>query len=224
MPKVLIADDHPLFRDALRDVVSRLFELRGWNLECLEAATRPEVITIVQDQDDIDLILLDIFMPGGSGLCDLVALRETAPAVPVMIVSMLDDPAIIRRAIVCGAAGYIPKSSSRELMAAALQTVLAGGIYLPRELIADMRLHTASLREPTAETGALTPRQITVLSLLANGKSNKAIARELGISEATVKFHVTAVIRKLGVSTRAEAIAAFRQDRPHIDTTRHGRP
>jgi DNA-binding NarL/FixJ family response regulator len=223
MPKVLIADDHPLFRDAIRDVVTRLFEQRTWSLECLEATTRPEVVAIVENQDDLDLILLDIFMPGASGLSDLVALRDTAPAVPIVIVSMLDDPAVIRRALVCGAAGYIPKSSSRELIAAALQTVLAGGIYVPRELVTDMQLHPASLREPTAEGGALTPRQIAVLSLVAHGKSNKAIARELGISEATVKFHVTAVIRKLGVSSRAEAIAAFKQDRPQIDYSRHGR-
>ena len=159
----------------------------------------------------------------GASACSLLSIRSailfstiarSAGGVPP--VSLLDDPAVIRRALVCGAAGYIPKASSRELIAAALQTVLAGGIYIPRELIADMQLHPASLREATAEAGALTPRQITVLSLLANGKPNKIIARELGISEATVKFHVTAVIRKLGVSTRAEAIAAFRQQLPHI--------
>jgi DNA-binding NarL/FixJ family response regulator len=216
MPKVLIADDHPLFREALRHVASQLFKQRGWMLECLEATTRAEVVAIVEKQDDLDLILLDIFMPGASGLSDLVALRNAAPTIPIVIVSMLDDPAVIRRAMISGAAGYIPKSSSGELIAAALQTVLAGGIYLPRELIADMQLHPATLRGGTAEGGALTPRQTAVLSLVANGKSNKTIARELGISEATVKFHVTAVIRKLGVSTRAEAIAAFKQDRPRL--------
>ncbi len=163
MPKVLIADDHPLFREAIRDVVTQLFEQRAWSLECLEATTRPEVVAIIEGQDDLDLILLDIFMPGASGLSDLV-LRDTAPAVPIVIVSMLDDPAVIRRALVCGAAGYIPKSSPRELIAAALHTVLAGGIYVPRELITDMQLHPSSLREATARRGADTPPSCRALT------------------------------------------------------------
>src|SRR5690242_16792921 len=187
MPKVLIADDHPLFRDALREVVSRVFATRGWDLTCLEAAERDEVIAITQSEDDLDLILLDLFMPGAAGLSELVTLRNTVPAVPIVIVSLLDDAATVRQALACGAAGYLPKTSSRELIAAALQTVLPGGVYIPRELLAELQTGPAAAKDTEADTGALTPRQLAVLSLLANGKSNKQIARELAISEMTVK-------------------------------------
>ena len=216
MPKVLIADDHPLFRDALREVVSRLFAMRGWDLVCLEAAEQAEVFAIAEAEQDLDLILLDLFMPGATGLTELVALRNAVPAVPIIVISLLDDPATVRQAMACGAAGYIPKTSSKELIAAAVQTVLAGGVYVPRELLLDLHSRAAASRNSEEEGGALTPRQLAVLSLLANGKSNKEIARELAISEMTVKAHVTAVMRKFGVTTRAQAIVVFKRDRPKI--------
>jgi DNA-binding NarL/FixJ family response regulator len=221
MPKVLIADDHPLFRDALKEVVSRVFAMRGWDLVCLEAGERDEVIATAQSHDDLDLVLLDLFMPGATGLSELVALRSIVPAVPIIIVSLLDDATTVRQALACGAAGYVPKTSSKELIAAALQTVLAGGVYVPRELLAELQTGPAVARAGDDEGGALTTRQLAVLSLLANGKSNKQIARELSISEMTVKAHMTAVMRKLGVSTRAEAIVIFRRDRPTIAAATH---
>ena len=221
MPKVLIADDHPLFRDALKEIVSRVFAMRGWDLVCLQAGERDEVIATAQSHDDLDLILLDLFMPGATGLAELVALRSILPAVPVVIVSLLDDAATVRQALACGAAGYVPKTSSKELIAAALQTVLAGGVYVPRELLAELQTGTTMASGAEEEGGPLTPRQLAVLSLLANGKSNKQIARELSISEMTVKAHMTAVMRKLGVSTRAEAIVIFRRDRPKISAAAH---
>ena len=221
MPKVLIADDHPLFRDALRELVGRVFAMRGWDAVFLEAAQRDEVFAIAAAEDGLDLILLDLFMPGASGLSELVALRNAAPAVPIVVVSMLDDAGTVRQALACGAAGYVPKTSSKELIAAALQTVLAGGIYVPRELIADIQARPAATRSAEEEGDALTTRQLAVLSLLADGKSNKQIARELAISEMTVKAHVTALMRKLGVSTRAQAIVMFKQQRPGLTDLAH---
>ena len=217
MPKVLIADDHPLFRDALREVVSRLFAMRGWDFVCLEAAEQEEVFAIAKAEQDLDFILLDLFMPGATGLTELLALRKAVPAVPILVISLLDDPATVRQALTCGAAGYVPKTSSKELIAAAVQTVLAGGIdCTSRTRSLDLHSRAAATKGMEEEGGALTPRQLAVLSLLANGKSNKEIARELTISEMTVKAHVTAVMRKLGVSTRAQAIVVFKRDRPKI--------
>ncbi|MBV8592532.1 MAG: response regulator transcription factor [Acetobacteraceae bacterium] len=214
MAKVLIADDHPLFRDALKSVVSRLFGERGQDFLCREAGTHDEVFGVAGAEPDLDLILLDLFMPGADGLSELAALRNAVPAVPIVIISLLEDPATVRQAMVCGAAGYIPKTSSKELIAAALQTVLAGGIYVPGELLVHMQPAAPVAHCAEEESGPLTPRQVAVLSLLARGKANKEIARELRISEMTVKAHMTAVMRKLRVSTRAQAIVAFRRGHP----------
>lgn len=211
MPKVLIADDHPLFRDAIKDVIGQVFLARGWNFTCLEATRASEAIAAAEQHEELDLILLDLWMPGSDGLSTLLALRAKAPATPIIVVSSLDDPAVIRQAITCGAAGFIPKSSSRTLIATALQVVFAGGIYLPCELLDDAA-HRAEPRDSRGDAssgGALTSRQLTVLDLLARGMSNKRIARDLAISDMTVKAHVTAILRKLDVSSRAQAIAAF---------------
>lgn len=213
MPKVLIADDHPLFRDAIKDVVGQLFVSRGWDFVCLEATRSDEVTAAAEQDEELDLILLDLSMPGASGLSTLVALRSKAPATPIIVVSSLDDPSTMRQAIALGAAGFIPKSSSKDLIATALQVVFAGGVYVPRELLDDLG-EDARPRPPTAEErpgNALTSRQLAVLDLLARGLSNKLIARDLDISDMTVKAHVTAILRKLGVSSRAQAIVMFRQ-------------
>ncbi|PPQ27331.1 LuxR C-terminal-related transcriptional regulator [Rhodopila globiformis] len=204
MQKVLVAEDHPLFREAIREVVERLFAARGWALTCLEACATTELFEAVARDDDLDLILLDLFMPGSNGLADLVALRDKVPATPIVVISSLEDLSVVRRALACGAAGYIAKSTSKDAMMQALQVVLDGGIYTPFQGI-----------EPAASAAAadepLTPRQIAVLVLLAKGCSNKQIARDLDISDVTVKAHMTAILRKLGVATRAQAIVAFQR-------------
>jgi DNA-binding NarL/FixJ family response regulator len=220
MPKVLIADDHPLFRDAIRDVVERLFAARGWGLACHEAASLADVEKLTAAGEDLDLILLDLFMPGTQGLSQLVSLRSRMPAVPVVIISSLSDPATVRQAITCGAAGFIPKSSPKDLIATALDVVFDGGIYVPSEMIASdnaaERPAAGRAAAEEADSGALTPRQVDVLALVADGKSNKQIAFELSISEMTVKAHMTAILRKLGVASRAQAIVMFqRQLVPH---------
>lgn len=208
MQKILIADDHPLFREAIRDVVDRLFTVRGWMFRCLEATQSREVFDVVEREEDLDLILLDLFMPGANGLADLAALRNRVPATPIIVISSLEDAAVMRRTLACGAAGFVPKSSPKERMTEAIQTVLAGGVYDP--------LENDASRPPAAvaaEAGEpLTPRQLAVLALLADGRSNKQIANELDISEVTVKAHMTAILRKLGVMTRAQAIVAFQRD------------
>lgn len=207
MQKVLIAEDHPLFRDAIREVVARLFAARGWDFVCVEATEAKELFEAVGGDDDLDLILLDLFMPGSNGLADLVTVRERVPGTPIVVISSLEDPSVVRRALACGAAGYIAKSTPKEAMIDALQIVLDGGIYIPVDAAARPATDAAAPEEP------LTPRQIAVLALLAQGRSNKQIAREMDISDVTVKAHMTAILRKLGVTTRAEAIVAFQHDR-----------
>jgi DNA-binding NarL/FixJ family response regulator len=207
MQKILIADDHPLFREAIREVIARLFAARDSEFTTLEAANTKELFDIVDRGEDIDLILLDIFMPGSTGLADLVALRDRAPATPIVIISALEEASVVRRALACGAAGYIVKSASRETMVEALRVVLDGGIYAGAE--GSVRQGT----EPGPSEEPLTPRQVAVLALLSKGHSNKQIARELDIGDVTVKAHMTAILRKLGVATRAQAIVAFQRER-----------
>jgi DNA-binding NarL/FixJ family response regulator len=215
MPKVLIADDHPLFREAIRDVVKGLFGVGGWELICLEATGVEELLGLAEAHEDLDLILLDLFMPGAHGLSHLMTLRGRAPQTPVVVISSLNDAETVRQALTCGAAGFIPKSSPKDLIATALQVVFAGGIYLPRELLGE----PDPARERPADrgtaddpfSGPLTPRQVEVLNLIAEGKSNKRIAYDLSISEMTVKAHVTAILRKLGVVSRAQAIVKFQR-------------
>jgi DNA-binding NarL/FixJ family response regulator len=216
MQTVLIADDHPLFREALRDVVGHLFAQSDWALTCLEATSIDEALSLVDRNQEIDLILLDLFMPGTRDLSGLVALRTRIPSTPVVVVSSLSDPETVQRAIMCGAAGFIPKSSPKELMVEALQIVLAGGVFVPPDDRCDADAARPCAPEGPDQRGQLTPRQLAVLAKLAEGKSNKQIARELAISDLTVKAHVTAILRSLGVSTRAQAIVAFRAERDPI--------
>lgn len=205
--KILIADDHPLFREAMHAVVGRLCAARGHSFVWQEVSHTAELFEAVRKDDELDLILLDLFRPGAAGLADLVALRHESPATAIVIVSTLEDNEVVRRALACGAAGYVFKSAAKAEMNRALELVLDGRIY-------DPQFETS---EPTAAAGSsaladpLTPRQVAVLALLAEGQSNKQIARELGISDVTVKVHITAILRKLGVSTRAQAIVAFQR-------------
>ena len=203
MSKILIADDHPVFRRALADLMRPLLPS---GLTCLEAADRAQLFDFVQ-HEHLDLILLDLCMPGMTGLPELVAIRNFAPATPVVIISCLDEAGIVTQAINCGASGYIPKSSTMEALSAALKSVIDGGVYRPGA--GNMGV------EKRGRGGAnpLTPRQLAVLGLLSAGKSNKEIARELSISDLTVKVHITMIFRKLGVATRTQAIVAFQRER-----------
>jgi DNA-binding NarL/FixJ family response regulator len=212
MPRILIAEDHPLFREAVRGVVEQVFAPHHGGTETIEAASAEELEAATPPDTELDLVVLDLFMPGAHGLSHLVGLRARLPATPIVIFSSVTDARVVRQAITCGAAGYIPKSASRDEIAGAFATIMAGGIYLPRRFSAEYE--AASLRPRAlddADHGPLTGRQAAVLELVAAGKANKQIAYELGISEITVKTHVTAILRKLRVTNRGQAIVMFQR-------------
>lgn len=207
MQSVLIVDDHPLFRAAIRDIVDRIFASKNGEVTYREAACFEEAFDFAAGNPDLGLVTLDVCMPDSNDLSGLLRFRSSLPSIPVVVVSAIDDAETIGRAMMCGAAGFIPKSSSADAMGAALRTVFAGGVYVPPQAAS----HT---HPPASESGlTLTPRQAAVLAKLVEGKSNKIIARELSISDMTVKVHVTAILRGLGVETRAQAIVAVRGER-----------
>ncbi|MCL7997762.1 response regulator transcription factor [Brucella sp. 21LCYQ03] len=197
----IIADDHPLFRGALRQVLSSLPE----EATIIEVGDFDAAKKLVADGSDIDLLLLDLTMPGGTGLSGLVTLKALEPALPIIIVSATDDAATIRHAIELGASGFISKSASMETIGEAVHAVLDGDIWTPSDIDID------EARDPEIETliakiRTLTPQQTRVLTMLAEGLLNKQIAYELNVSEATVKAHVSAVLQKLGVDSRTQAV------------------
>ena len=207
--EVLIADDHPLFREALTDVVRQICR----DYRCLEACSLEEARSIAQSERDLDLILLDLMMPGMDGTAGLVTLRHEVPAVPIVIVSAKTERAVVLEAIRDGAIGFITKTSSRSVMVNALLQVMAGGIYLPPEVVRQFDADAASGPDsvpqvPPAVLTTLTRKQLLVLQRLAQGESNKQIARALSLAEPTVKAHVSAILRKLNVRSRANAIVA----------------
>jgi DNA-binding NarL/FixJ family response regulator len=199
--RIIVADDHPLFRGALRQAVSTLLP----GSQVVEANGLDELTGLLGKGQDVDLILLDL--TGVQGFSGLIYLRAQHPDVPVVIVSANEDPVVIRRAIEFGASGFIPKSLGSDRIGEAIQAVLAGGTWTPP----DVELGVSEDME-TAETmrrlATLTPQQVRVLMMLSEGLLNKQIAYELGVSEATVKAHVSAILQKLGVESRTQAVIA----------------
>ena len=218
MLRVLIADDHPLFREALQGAV---VAVRA-DAVVVEASSLAGVLELVKDDDDLDLALLDLRMPGMDGLAGLVTLRKVRPDLPVVIVSALADQDTVDRCMACGAAGYIPKSLGRDRIRAAVEQVLAGGIFTPdsAHLAASPRPVPKGRNdaEPFAKIGSLTPQQMRVLELMGEGRLNKEICYFLGVSETTVKAHVSAVLHKLGVASRTQAVLALRRMKELQDT------
>ncbi len=206
--RVLIADDHPLYRDALQAVVPRACG----TTEVAEAACQDDVARQVVSDADFDLIILDLNLPGATGLSCLRYIREVAPLVPIIVVSGTDDPDTMSEVVIAGAAGYVPKSASSDVLVDAIRVVMAGGTYLPAAaVVALRRARSLGVATPEPVQGRLTSRQMRVLRLLAQGMSNKRIARGLDISEVTVKAHVSMVLKKLGVSNRTEAAIKARR-------------
>lgn len=203
MTCLLIADDHPLFRAALRLAAGE--SLPG--CEVREAADLPAVLAALAAEPDIDLVLLDLHMPGSKGLSGLAALRGQHPAVAVLVVSAHDEARIVRRVLDHGAAGFIPKSASTAQIGEAIRSVLDCGVWLPPDLAAAV----AALPVDPVDTdlagrlARLTEQQSRVLAFLAEGLLNKQIADRLSIQERTVKAHVTAIFEKLGVRNRTQA-------------------
>jgi DNA-binding NarL/FixJ family response regulator len=201
--RLVIADDHPLFRGALREAVSGLFARPS----IAEAGTFDEVSGILDRASDVDLILLDLAMPGVRGFSGLMYLRAQYPSVPVVVVSANDEPSVIRRCMDFGASGFIPKTLGVEAMRDAIAIVLKGGVWTPP----DVDLSTATDADTAAllaRLSTLTPQQVRVLMMLSEGLLNKQIAYELSVSEATVKAHVSAILQKLGVESRTQAVIA----------------
>lgn len=205
--KILIADDHPLFRDALRHALIGAFPA----IEIIEAGTIEEMGARIDADAEIDLVLLDLAMPGVRGYSGLLFLRAQYPSVPVAVVSAHEEPSIVRRCLEFGASGFIPKSVDVATIRVAVGEVLGGGIWTPPDLNLDVV--DGADAELSARLATLTPQQVRVLMMLSEGLLNKQIAYELGVSEATVKAHVSAVLQKLGVESRTQAvIAASRMD------------
>lgn len=204
---ILIADDHPLFRSALRQALTLAF---GSTVAVAEAESIAELETRLSQKHDWDLVLLDLNMPGAYGFSGLVLLRGQYPQVPVVMVSAQDDPAVVARAREFGATGFIPKSSSLEIIQSAVQAVLDGDDWWPPMTLEAVEV-SAQARAAGQGLASLTPQQFRVLTMVCEGLLNKQIAFELSVSEATVKAHVTAIFRKLGVRTRTQAALLLQQ-------------
>ena len=199
MREVLIADDHPLFRDALKRAVQT-----EWPSALLhEADSVPALQQLADAHPEADLLLLDLHMPGASGFSALVHLRGQYPALPIIVVSAHEERAVVARAIAHGASGYIPKSASVGAIADAVRSVLAGDVWWPDRSAAESPLQPGEA-DAAARIAELTPQQFRVLAMIAEGLLNKQIAYDLGVSEATVKAHMTAIMRKLGVGNRTQ--------------------
>ncbi len=207
--KVVIADDHPMFRDALRQLVEEIFTEH----ETIEADNLEAAKQAVEDDQDVDLVLLDIRMPGADGYSGLVELRNVAPATPIIMVSGDADANSVEKALKYGAAGFIPKSMSRERMAEAVRTVMSGDVYVPDDVdikaVASAPGHSGRT-ENREKVQSLTAAESRVFELLADGKQNKIIAYELDIKESTVKAHISAILRKFKVHSRTQAILMAR--------------
>ncbi len=199
---IVIADDHPLFRDALRQAIASIMPAK-----ISEAGTFEELTARLEREADVDLILLDLSMPGISGFSGLIYLRAQYAAIPVVVVSASDDVTTIRRSMDFGASGFIPKRLGIEALRPAILRVIEGDIWVPP----DVDLSAAADPEMTRlrdRLVTLTPQQVRVLMMLSEGLLNKQIAYELSVSEATIKAHVSAILQKLGVESRTQAVIA----------------
>lgn len=209
MSDVLIADDHPLFRDALQRAV--LAALPDATVHTADSV--PALFALIESLPDADLLLMDLHMPGARGYSALAHIRGQYPGLPTIVVSGHEEAQIARRALAHGASAYIPKSAAVEQIVEAVRTVLDGDVWLPHQLVGGSVELKADEADVAARVASLTPQQFRVLTMIAEGLLNKQIAYDLGVSEATVKAHMTAIMRKLGVSNRTQvALAASHLD------------
>jgi DNA-binding NarL/FixJ family response regulator len=210
--KILIVDDHALIRDGLQGVLKKL--KRGATV--LEAADCRQAMAAVESNPDIELILLDLSLPDRDGFSVLTELRERYPAIAVVVLSGTQDSATVTKALELGAAGFIPKGTRREVMLGAFQLIFDGSVYVPPQILPQQAdTSQPAPAAPRDNRSIITPaeagiseRQLDVLALMMQGKSNKVICRILNLAEPTVKNHVTAILRALKVSNRTEAVIA----------------
>lgn len=205
--EILIADDHPLFRSALQQALTLGL---GPQVRLVEAASIAELETCLMEKADWDLVLLDLNMPGAYGFSGLVLLRGQYPQIPVVMISAQEDACVVARSREFGASGFIPKSSSLETIQQAVRVVLDGDAWWPLQT-QEAAAVSAEAKAASAGLASLTPQQFRVLTMVCEGLLNKQIAYELSVSEATVKAHVTAIFRKLGVRTRTQAALLLQQ-------------
>jgi len=202
--KLLIIDDHSIVRAGLAALLTE----PGLEIEVLQAGSAGEGMREIDAHPDLDAVFLDLNMPDVDGFAALERIGKHRPELPVILLSSSEDPADVRRALAAGALGYLPKSSSPQTMMSVLRLVLAGEVYVPPLLLKEEAVTNG---KADARSQALTGRQADVLRLLARGLSNKEIGRELLVSERTVKAHVTAVFKSLGVANRTQAVEAARR-------------
>ena len=212
--KILIADDHELFLKGL-ELILEDFDTSA---NIVKAKSYTDIFKIIEIEQDFDLILTDLAMPGAQWLDALQKIHQKLPETPIIILSAVFDKEIVQKTIDLGAAGYIPKTSSNAVIISAVNLVLSGGVYIPAELLQDTLQNDFNMlkeienmpenKEFSEKVKILTPRQIDVLRLIAKGKSNKQIAFDLGLSEGTVKLHITAILKLLNVYNRTGAVAA----------------
>lgn len=216
---IIIADDHPLFRAALRQAVSQAVP----EAEVAEVESIKALQAAVEQKPDADLVLLDLNMPGAHGFSGLVFMRGQYPGLPVVVVSGSEDLQVMRRSIDYGASGFIPKSAPLPEITDAIQAVLEGDMWLPEGVAEKLERMQAESTDFSDRLASLTPQQFRVLGMLAEGMLNKQIAYDLDVSEATIKAHITAVFRKLGVRNRTQAVIAIQQmELDPADTTLSG--
>lgn len=201
--RIIIADDHPLVRGALRQAV----EGAAPKADIVECGDLGELSRELDANSDVDLVMLDLSMPGVRGFSGLMYLRAQHPGVPVVVVSANEDRGVMRRCIDFGASGFIPKTTAIDAMRAAIRAILDGGMWTPPDLVlgGPVDKDTADI---VRRLSSLTPQQVRVLMMLSEGLLNKQIAYELSVSEATVKAHVSAILQKLGVESRTQAVIA----------------
>jgi DNA-binding NarL/FixJ family response regulator len=205
--KYLVVDDHSLIRDAMQSLLASIDR----EAQVLVAANAAQARALLASEPGVDLALLDLNLPDADGLTLLHEFRAAHPALAVVMLSGERDAATVRRALDAGAAGFIPKTEPREVLASALSLVLAGGVYVPREALGAALPGASTVTGPTPASLGLTERQIEVLALIMKGRTNKHICRQLNLAEPTVKNHVTAILRALQVSSRTEAVLAVTQ-------------
>lgn len=210
MPNILVVDDHPLFREALGDSLRQAIP----DTTVIEAHSIEGAIEAIQANADIDLVLLDLNLPDASGFGGLLTVRTRFPKLPVVVVSGTDDRRIVSEALSYGVVGFVPKSAPKSMLKDAIVETLEGGVFLPpgfRKIDAEENEATASRGDVVKSISSLTPQQFRVLQMLNEGKLNKQIAYELNVGETTVKAHVSAILRKLQVYSRTQAVLKVRE-------------